>query len=460
MTGKSMVEGYKEFLNKKMHEGADSGFDPTFVPSMAKDFQAAMIEWAVRKGRCALFEDCGMGKTLQSLAWSQNVFEHTGKPVLILTPLAVAPQTVREGEKFGVGVARSSDGSVPSGITVTNYHRLSAFDPADFSGVVCDESSILKSFDGALRQQITDFMRKIPYRLLCTATAAPNDYIELGTSSEALGYLGHMDMLNRFFKNDQNNSATRRMYGEAPKWRFKGHGELPFWRWVCSWARAMRKPSDLGFDDMEFTLPPLIEREHLIQSSFRADGKLFELAAVTLPEQREEQRATVTERCQKAAELVDHDQPAIVWCHLDAEGDALERMIPGSVQISGKQSDQAKEDRFDAFARGDVRVLVTKPKIGAWGLNFQHCAHMVYFPSHSFEQKYQAVRRCWRFGQKREVLVDIVHTEGQSKILENLNRKAAQAASMFENLVAEMNNAASIDGSRAHDQKVQVPSWL
>ena len=451
---------YADFIARKTHEGAEHGFDPAFMPSSLKDFQAAMVEWAVRKGRGAIFEDCGMGKTLQSLVWANNVAMHSGKPVLILAPLAVAAQTVREGEKFGIEVVRSSDGLVPGEIVVTNYHRLAAFNPADFGGVVCDESSILKSFQGALRQQITDFMRKVPYRLLCTATAAPNDYIELGTSSEALGYLGHMDMLNRFFKNDQNNSATRRMYGEAPKWRFKGHAELPFWRWVCSWARAMRKPSDLGFDDREFTLPPLIHREHLIESAFRADGKLFELAAVTLPEQREEQRATVMERCEKVAALVDHGEPALVWCHLDAEGDALERMIPDAIQISGKNSDAVKEDRFEAFATGKARVLVTKPKIGAWGLNFQHCAHVCYFPSHSFEQYYQAVRRCWRFGQTRPVVVDVVHTEGQSKILENLNRKAEKAAQMFENLVGEMNNAISVDGRREHSKEVRVPKWL
>ena len=451
---------YAEFLQLKSQEGADHGFAPTFMPSCLKDFQAAMVEWSVRKGRSAMFEDCGMGKTLQSLVWAQNVAEHTNKPVLVLTPLAVAAQTVREGEKFGIEVRRSSDGSVSGDIVVTNYHRLGEFDPGRFGGVVCDESSILKSFDGAMRAEITRFMRKVPYRLLCTATAAPNDYIELGTSSEALGYLGHMDMLNRFFKNDQNNSATRRMYGEAPKWRFKGHGEQPFWRWVCSWARAMRRPSDLGFDDAEFILPPLSVREHLIESEFRPDGYLFEVAATTLPEQRAEQKATISERCEKVRALVAHDRPAMVWCHLDAEANELEAIIPGAVQISGKQRDEVKEERFEAFASGEIRVLITKPKIGAWGLNFQHCNHVCYFPSHSFEQYYQAVRRCWRFGQTRPVTVDLVHTEGQSKVLENLQRKAHQAESMFANLVAEMNHAISVSRTRDRTKPVGVPSWL
>ena len=452
--------GYDDFLRSKSHEGAEHGFDPLFMPSGLKDFQAAMVEWAVRKGRAAMFEDCGMGKTFQSLVWAQNVAQHTNKPVLILTPLAVAQQTVSEGEKFGIDVRRSTDGKVAGDIVVTNYQRLHEFDASLFGGVVCDESSILKNFDGAFKAEITEFMRKVPYRLLCTATAAPNDYIELGTSSEALGYLGFMDMLNRFFKNDMNNSALRQHYGEAPKWRFKGHAELPFWRWVCSWARAMRQPSDLGFSNDEYILPALIEREHLIQSAFRPEGMLFESAATTLPEQRQEQKATIKERCEMVSRLVDHGKPALVWCHLDAEGDMLEKMIPGSVQISGKNKDEVKEERFLAFTDKQIRVLITKPKIGALGLNFQHCAHITYFPSHSYESYYQAVRRCWRFGQKSEVVVDIIHTEGQRKVLENLNRKAVAAQSMFANLVAEMNNAMSIDRINDHTKTVEVPKWL
>lgn len=452
--------GYDDFLRSKSHEGAEHGFDPLFMPSGLKDFQAAMVEWAVRKGRAAMFEDCGMGKTFQSLVWAQNVAQHTNKPVLILTPLAVAQQTVREGEKFGIDVRRSTDGKVAGDIVVTNYQRLHEFDASLFGGVVCDESSILKNFDGAFKAEITEFMRKVPYRLLCTATAAPNDYIELGTSSEALGYLGFMDMLNRFFKNDMNNSALRHHYGEAPKWRFKGHAELPFWRWVCSWARAMRQPSDLGFSNDEYILPALIEREHLVQSAFRPEGMLFESAATTLPEQRQEQKATIKERCEMVARLVDHGKPALVWCHLDAEGDMLEKMIPGSVQISGKNKDEVKEERFLAFTDKQIRVLITKPKIGALGLNFQHCAHITYFPSHSYESYYQAVRRCWRFGQKSEVVVDVIHTEGQRKVLENLNRKAVAAKSMFANLVAEMNNAMSIDRINDRTKTIEVPSWL
>lgn len=448
-------DNYNHFLEDKLNKGSDSGFSPTYMPEQAMDFQAAMIEWSVRKGRAAIFEDCGMGKTLQALAWAQNVVNETGKPVLMLAPLAVAPQTVREGQKFGIEASRDRS----TMIHVTNYQQLSKFNPSDYAGVVCDESSILKSFDGALRQQITDFMRKVPYRLLCTATAAPNDYIELGTSSEALGYLGHMDMLGRFFKNDQGNIATRRMYGEAAKWRFKGHAERPFWRWVCSWARALRKPSDLGFDDGPLVLPELTVNRHRVDTSFKPEGMLFDLPAVTLPEQRAEQKATVGERCEIAASMVDHNQPAIVWCHLDAESAELTKRISGAVEVAGKHSDEQKEERFERFLSGDARVLVTKPKIGAWGLNFQHCAHVVYFPSHSFEQYYQAVRRCWRFGQLRPVNVDVIYTTGQERVLENLERKARQAETMFGNLVDEMNNALSVE-RRVHDNTLEVPSWI
>ena len=451
---------YESFLVSKEHEGADHGFEPTFMPESLFPFQAAMVDYAVRKGRAALFEDCGLGKTLQLLTWAQNVVEHTNRPVLVLSPLAVAGQTVREAEKFGIKATRSSVGETAGKLIVTNYERLDAFDPTDFAGVVCDESSILKSFDGARKTQITAFMRKVPYRLLTTATAAPNDYIELGTSSEALGYLGYMDMLNRFFRNDLNNSATRRHYGEAPKWRFKGHAELPFWRWVCSWARAMRKPSDLGFEDGSFTLPPLIERSHLVKAETLAPGMLFALPAATLPEQREEKKRTIRERCEKVAELVAHGKPALVWCHFDAEADMLEKIIDGATQVAGKHSDEEKERRFLGFADGSIRVLVTKPKIGALGLNFQHCAHVVDFPSHSYEQRYQGIRRCWRFGQTQPVIVDTVHTEGELRVLENVQRKAEAADRMFGNLVAEMNNAISIGRRAMSTQTMEIPKWL
>jgi hypothetical protein len=454
------MESYADFLERKSQAGAMSGFEPTFLPDKLFDFQRAMTEWAIRKGRAALFEDCGLGKTFQQLVWAENVVRHTKKPVLVLTPLAVSYQTVLEAETFLIDAVRADKGLRASCINVTNYERLHLFNPDDFSGVVCDESSILKNFDGKRKGEITAFMRRVPYRLLCTATAAPNDYIELGTSSEALGEMGYMDMLNRFFRNTLNNSATGRMRGEVIKWRLKGHAELPFWRWICSWARALRKPSDLGFADDRFVLPPLNEERHIVEAKTLADGYLFALPAHGLKEQREERKRTVIERCDKVADLVNTNAQALVWCHLNEEGDRLASIIPGAEQVSGKDSDEDKEAKFLAFSRGDMRVLVTKPKIGAFGLNFQNCAHVTFFPSHSFEQYYQGVRRCWRFGQKRAVKVDVVTTEGEQDVLKNLQRKAAQADRMFDHLVAEMNGALRIARSEHHGQQIGVPSWL
>ena len=455
------MDDYQSFLYRKSQEGGNYGFEPIHMPSYLFDFQESLIVWALRKGRSAIFADCGLGKTPMELVWADNVVRKTNGRVLVLTPLAVAAQMVREANKFDIEVSRSHDGTLYSGVVITNYEQLHKFDPADFVGCVCDESSILKNFSGQRRGEITAFMRKMKYRLLATATAAPNDFIELGTSSEALGYLGHMDMLNRFFKNDLNNSATGRMRGEVIKWRLKGHAELPFWQWVCSWARAIRKPSDLGFSDDKFILPPLIENEHMVEVNRPMDGMLFALPAVGLKEQREERRISITDRCEKVAQSVNEkDGKSLVWCHMNEEGDMLDRMIPDAVQVSGKDSDAKKEEAFIGFADGDIRVLVTKPKIGAMGLNFQSCHHITFFPSHSFEQYYQAVRRCYRFGQKNPVTVDIFTTEGETGVLKNLQRKSVQADVMFSHLVQEMNRAVGIDRENSIINKMEIPSWL
>lgn len=452
---------YITFLERKSQLGGDHGFDPVDLPGWLFDFQAHLVTWALRKGRAAVFADCGLGKTAIELVWADNVVRKTGGNVLILTPLAVTHQIAADAERFGLEARISRDGTVHRGITVSNYEKLHLFDATQFTGVACDESSILKSYAGATRGAITAFARKMPYRLLATATAAPNDFTELGTSSEALGYLGHMDMLNRFFKNDLNNSAQGRIGGEVIKWRLKGHAELPFWRWVCSWARAVRRPSDLGFDDARFILPELREVEHVVEAETLAEGMLFALPAAGLDEQREERRRTIRERCEQVANLVNHTgQPALVWCHLNEEGDALERMIPDAIQVSGKDADDKKEGKLLDFATGRARILITKPKIGAWGLNYQHCNHVTFFPSHSFEQYYQGVRRCWRFGQKRPVRVDIVTTEGQRGIKNNMQRKAAQADAMFERLVQHMNDAMGIARVNNHTNTMEVPKWL
>lgn len=461
---------YDLFLGRKSQLGSSMGFKPIWMPPNLFDFQESLCDWAITKGRGELMTDCGTGKTPMQLTWAENVVRHTNRPVLVITPLAVGLQTIEEGEKFAIE-CRKTDGRNPwIGVNVINYERLHHCDPDDYAGVVLDESSILKSFDGARRSEITEFMRMRPYRLLCTATAAPNDYIELGTSAEALGELGHLDMLNRFFKNDQNTIQPMRRHiigknfrDPAPlveKWRFKGHAEIPFWRWVCSWARAMRKPSDLGFEDGEFVLPDLIETQHLVSALTLADGMLFSIPAVGLQEQREERRRTIKERCEKIAELVDTDEPSLIWCHLNPEGDLLEKIVKNSVQVSGKDSDEEKEEKFLAFTSGQIKNLITKPKIGAWGLNFQHCAHVLSFPSHSFEQYYQSVRRCWRFGQTKPVRSDIVTTEGEQAVLENLQRKAVAADKMFSALVREMNNILKIERSNKGAQRIEVPSWL
>jgi hypothetical protein len=460
---------YDAFLTAKMHSGDGYGFDPAWVPDFLFDFQRALVEWSLRMGRSAIFADCGLGKTPMQLVWAENIARKTGGRVLIVTPIAVGHQTVREGEKFGIGCAVSREGKPAGQITVTNYERLHLFRADDYQGVVCDESSILKNFDGVRRGIVTEFMRTRPYRLLCTATAAPNDYIELGTSSEALGVMGNMDMLNRFFRNQSGNATDTKGHWrgfhaphsyEQKAWRFKGHAEEPFWRWVCSWARACRRPSDMGFDDDGFILPPLQERETVIDNTKALPGNLFVLPAVGLREQRMERRINLRERCETVARLVDHKDPVVMWCQLNEEGDVLESLVPGSVQVSGNDSDERKEEVFLAFSRGDLRALITKPRIGGFGLNWQHCAHVTFFPSHSYEQYYQGVRRCWRFGQKRPVVVDIVTTKGELGVLKNLQRKSAQADVMFTRLVAHMGDSLRIARSDGFKTTQEVPTWL
>lgn len=462
---------YVQFLDTKSQFGEKMGFKPSYLPDFLFDFQKYIVDRSIREGRFALFADCGLGKTPMQLVYAENIARKKKKnKVLVLTPLAVGAQTVAEGEKFGIDCHRVVDGNTRAGINITNYERLHQLDPREFAGVVCDESSILKSFDGARRQEITEFMKRVEFRLLCTATAAPNEYTELGTSSEALGELGYMDMLMRFFKNEQGTirPMVYRQRGknfaqldDKAKWRFKGHAELPFWRWVCSWALAVRQPTDLGFSNDGFTLPPLVERQHIVHANTLADGMLFALPAVGLTEQREERRRTVRERCEKMAALCsDKATQSLMWCHLNVEGDLLAELLPDAVQVSGADSDEAKEEKFIAFSKGQVRGLITKPKIGAWGLNFQSCHHIATFPSHSYEQYYQSIRRCYRFGQKNPVDVDIITTEGETTVLENLQRKSKSAAKMFEALVAQMHEAQSIKRSSTFTTKESVPSWL
>ena len=454
---------YTDFLAAKSQRADGHGFEPTVMPDHLFDFQSELVQWAVRQGRAAIFADCGMGKTPMELAWAQNVHEHTGKPVLLLTPLAVGFQIVQEAAKFGHEAAQSRNGKAAAAITVTNYEQLEKFDPADLGGVVCDESSAIKAFEGTTRAVVTEFMREMPYRLLGTATAAPNDYLELGTSSEALGELGYTDMLGRFFVNDNRTVSARSNFaagGRSVGWRFKGHGEGPFWQWVSSWARAIRKPSDYGFPDGAFTLPELIERSHIVEANQPKEGTLFDVPAIGLNEEREELRRTIDERCEVAADLLADTTAGVAWCHLNDESSRLARLIDGAVEVTGSDSPAEKEEKLLAFSRGDIRVLVTKPVIGAWGLNWQHAHHMTYFPSHSYEQYYQAVRRMWRFGQQREVLVDVVTTKGGQNVLANLQRKSRAADAMFSELIAHMNDALTIQRRHDYTDRIEVPQWL
>ena len=767
---------YASFIEQKSQLGNQSGFTPVFMPDFLFPFQKALVEWAVEKGRAAIFADCGLGKTPMQLVWAQNVVQKINKPVLILTPLSVGAQTVREGAKFGIECKQSRDGHVAAPITVTNYQQLHKFNWQDFGGVVCDEcfapdtiietfnngscnskeirhirpnetiinaagidtvkechrrkitrafavrfkgiqviasenhpwltqrgwvpsrglretdwlletteavrilrgdvlpergangeseilreillsemaheatgafgqgshkrdsckdrsqgfpmvendgkgkgerqevfqyspdaqpgnslasepdiesdeaqtfrawrkregydgaaiaalggvtewmgervclvtwkkgsgisnmlqnghsepftqdsnrsgrgvsllkegsgqeerckagfirldsievlerghpdlecyanpngdiyfydiglsrhpsfsiggalvhnSSILKNHDGALKAQITEFMRRLPYRLLCTATAAPNDYIELGTSSEAIGDLGFMDMVNRFFKKAETTHSRSEEF-RSGLYRFRGHAQRDFWRWICSWARAVRKPSDLGFPNDGYELPELQTVEHIVHARTANPDFLFDMPAIGLDEQRKERRRTIEERCEIAASLVcDTGKPAVSWCHLNDEGALLEKLIPGAVEIEGSDSDEYKEEMLEAFASGQLQNLVSKPVISGYGLNWQHCAHQTFFPSHSFEQWYQSIRRCWRFGQLNTVRVDVIASEGEAGVLSNMNRKAAQAEEMFSQLVSLINNELRIEQKNKHIKEQIIPDWL
>jgi hypothetical protein len=443
---------YADFVRAKSQIGGFHGFDPSYMPDMLFDYQKYLVEWATRKGRAAIFADCGMGKTFMQLAWAQNIVEREAKPVLILAPLMVSVQTVEEAGVLGVEASRK----MGSDIVVTNYERLHQFDPDDFAGVVCDESSILKNFDGATKSAVTEFKRRQKFRLLCSATPSPNDYTELGTSSEALGYLGYMDMLSMFFKNDEDSLHPMSM-GSA--WRFKSHAENDFWRWLVSWARAVRKPSDLGFDDGAMILPELNERTVTLESGALA-GSLFAMPARNLQEEREERRASINQRCEAAAEMLSARERGVGWCHFNAEGDLLEKLIPGAKQISGADCDERKEEIFLAFKSGQVNHVVTKGKIAAYGVNWQHCDFMTTFADHSYEQYYQMVRRFWRYGQKNPVTAITVTTENLSGMTRNRETKNLKAERMFAKIVANMADEMVIDRFKEHTAKQEIPAWL
>jgi len=434
---------YKEFLESKKHLLGNYGFKSNYIPDMAFDFQKEIINRACLKGRMAVFADTGLGKTLIQLSLAQNVVNHTNKKVLILTPLAVAFQFILEAEKMGIdNIEYSKDGSHTKKIVICNYERLHYFNSLDFVGVVLDESSILKNFDGKIKNQITSFVKKLPYRFLSTATPSPNDFIELGTSSEALGYMGYMDMLGKFFKNNQNDTGGRNNVGN--KFYLKKHAEKDFFYWVNQWAIMIKMPSDLGFSDKNYILPKLITNTHTVknQSLIDVNGQIqmFTPIAKTMTEVRHEQKETELERCKKAVELA-KGKTSVYWCNTNNESAIIKDLDPEAVEIIGSQSIDKKEKILLDFANGKIKRIITKAKITGMGLNWQHCNHCVFFPTWSYEQYYQAIRRFWRFGQKNEVNIDIVISDGQTRVIETLKRKTKNAKKLYDNLKNNVNGS-------------------
>lgn len=458
----SAAVDYREFLHRKSQLGGGGGFAPIWMPDSMFGFQKHLVDWAIRQGRAAIFADTGLGKTLMQLVCAENVARKTGGKVIIVCPLAVAFQTIREGQKFGIECTLSREGEVHR-ITVTNYERLHYFKADDFVGAIADESGAIKAFDGKRRKQVVRFFSKLPYRFLFTATPSPNDFIELGTQSECLGVMTQSEMLGYFFR--QTKDMRHTVFREGDFWNvtqyhFKPHSEQPFWRWVSSWARAVRYPSDIGFSDEGFILPELIYKQHVLDIPFVPEGELFHRPAITLREQRDERQRTVQERCEKVASLLNHDEPGIAWCHYNEEGTTLATMIPDSVEVAGRHDDDFKAQALNDFALGKFRVLITKPKIGCWGMNWQHCGSMTFFPTFSFEQFYQGIRRCWRFGRKEPVTVNVVSAEGESRVIDGLEIKQKQAGRMFASLVRYMNDALAMYGEDRHTQELAIPEWI
>jgi hypothetical protein len=435
---------YEEFLEQKKHLLGEFGFTPNYYPDMAFDFQKYIIEKAVRKGRMAIFADTGLGKTLIQLSIAKNIVNHTNKKVLILTPLAVAFQFILEAEKLGIDdIEYSKDGKHTKKIVICNYERLHYFNPMDFEGVILDESSILKNFDGKIKNQVNAFVKKIPYRYLSTATPSPNDFIELGTSSEALGYMGYMDMLTKFFKNNQNSvDSNNRNIGE--KFYLKPHAERDFFAWVNQWAIMVKMPSDLGFSNERYNLPELIVNRHIVknQSLINIDGQvqMFTPIAKSMTEVRHEQKQTEEKRCEKAFELA-NGKLSVYWCNTNNESAILKATDKEAVEIIGSQSIEKKEEILLAFANGEIKRLITKAKMTGMGLNWQHCNHSVFFPTWSYEQYYQAIRRFWRFGQTKDVTIDMVISDGQTRVIEALQQKTEKAIQLHKSLTENVNRS-------------------
>lgn len=453
---------YQEFLENKKHLLGSFGFEPNYIPDCAFDFQKAIIEKAVRKGRMAIFADTGLGKTLIQLSIAQNIVNHTNGRVLILTPLAVGFQFVNEAIERGItdDIEQTKNGKYTKKIVVCNYERLGYLSPEDFEGVILDESSILKNFDGKIKHEITTFIKKVKYRFLSTATPSPNDFIELGTSSEALGYMGYMDMLTKFFKNNQNSvDSNNRNIGE--KFYLKPHAENDFFAWVNQWSIMVKSPSDLGFDNSRYILPELIINKHVVTNDnlIAIDGQLqmFNIVAKNFHEIRHEQKQTEKNRCEKAIELA-ANKTSVYWCNTNNESALLKSMDANAKEIIGSMSIDKKEDILVDFAKGNIERIITKAKMTGMGLNWQHCNHSVFFPTWSYEQYYQAIRRFWRFGQTKDVTIDMVISDGQTRVMDALEQKTEKAIHLYESLVKNVNRSFE-DKNKEFNQSIIIPNF-
>lgn len=460
--GGTVTDAYEQFIDRKSASPSFDGIEidrESLAPHLYPH-QADLTRWALRRGRCAVFADTGLGKTAILVEWARHVSAR-GR-VLILAPLAVASQTVAEAARFGVAMqyARHDTGAP---IVVTNYEMLHHFDAGDFVGVVLDESSILKSFSGTTRNTLIAAFSQTPYRLALTATPAPNDFTELGNHSEFLGVKTRVEMLAEYFVHDG---------GATQDWRVKGHAIRPFWQWVATWGAVVRMPSDLGHDDAAFRLPPKTMHEHVVDvddSGARAAGMLFAVDAVTLSDQRATRRATIESRVEIAARLCASDEPAVVWCELNDEGDALAAAIPGAIQVAGSDAIDDKIERLEGFAAGRYRVMISKPSLAGFGLNWQHCARVIFVgASHSYEQTYQAERRCWRFGQTRPVEVHMIRARTEGSVIANYRRKEADAARMGAEMTAQVGDSVrrEVRGTGREwnpyqpSVKQTVPTWV
>jgi hypothetical protein len=454
----SLIE-YQKFLQNKQQLSGNFGFDPVYIPDRMFDFQKHITEWALKKGRAGVFADTGLGKTLIQLVIAQNVVQKTNGNVLILTPLAVAFQFLEEAKTIDIDIEHSRDGKFKSKIVVCNYERLHYFNWRDFEAVILDESSILKNFDGAFKTQITEFMKKIKYRFLSTATPAPNDFIELGTSSEALGYLGYMEMLTQYFGNNENNIRPQEI---ACKWYLKPHAKDAFFKWVNSWSISIQKPSDIGFSDEKYVLPELIKNIHKVKNEnnliINGQIQLFNYEAKSMTEVREEQKVTIPQRCEKAVEL-STGKVSVYWTNFNKESELLNELDKDAVEIQGSMSIDKKEDLLLGFAKGDIKRIITKPKMTSFGLNWQHCNHTVYFPTWSYEQYYQAIRRFHRFGQKRNVTVDLVLSDGQERVLQALELKTQNAIDLWKRLNDNLHGHVE-PNIKTKSTKIKLPEFI